>query len=295
MTSTVTAPGPTTSVLAAGHMPVRRQLPLLLQWQARRMASALPLLVLVQILLSVATVIGYGLLVGQPAPGEALFLATGAPTVSLVMVGLVMTPQLVVQSRAEGSADWMRTLPVRRELFLAADLLVWTLIALPGVVLGVLAGVLRFHVHLAPTLWLVPTALVVSLTAAAVGYAIAWLLPGRSPSSSPRCWCSWCSSSRPSASRRTGCRCGCSTRTSGCPSNPWHRRSAPDSPRPRSACPDDRSRCWARGACSAWRVPRGRCDAVPDGTVTTAAAARRSVSARRRLLSARPARPRGRR
>ena len=178
MTSTVTAPGPTRSVPAAGHMPVRWQLPLLLQWQARRMASALPLLVLVQILLSVATVIGYGLLVGQPAPGEALFLATGAPTVSLVMVGLVMTPQLVVQSRAEGSADWMRTLPVRRELFLAADLLVWTLIALPGVVLGVLAGVLRFHVHLAPSWWLLPTALVVSLTAAAVGYAMAWLLPG---------------------------------------------------------------------------------------------------------------------
>ena len=51
MTSTVTGPGPTRSVPAAGHMPVRWQLPLLLQWQARRMASALPLLVLVQILL----------------------------------------------------------------------------------------------------------------------------------------------------------------------------------------------------------------------------------------------------
>ena len=178
MTSTMTAPGTTASTFAAPYVPALRQLPLLVQWQARRLASALPLFVLVQILLSVATVIGYGLLVGQPAPAQALYLATGAPTVSLVMVGLVMTPQLVVQSRAEGSADWMRTLPVRRELFLVADLLVWTLIALPGVVLGVLAGVLRFHVHLAPTWWLLPAALVVSLTAAAVGYAIAWLLPG---------------------------------------------------------------------------------------------------------------------
>lgn len=178
MTTTTAAPATVSTALTTPRLSALRQLPLLLRWQARRMASALPLLVLVQILLSVATVIGYGLLVGQPAPAEALYLATGAPTVSLVMVGLVMTPQLVVQSRTEGSADWMRTLPVPRELFLAADLLVWTLIALPGVVLGVLAGVLRFHVHLAPTWWLLPTALVVSLTAAAVGYAMAWLLPG---------------------------------------------------------------------------------------------------------------------
>lgn len=173
--TTTTVPA---STVGTARVPAIRQLPLLLRWQAQRMASALPLLVLVQVLLSVATVIGYGLLVGQPAPAEALYLATGAPTVSLIMVGLVMTPQLVVQSRTEGSADWMRTLPVPRELFLAADLLVWTLIALPGVVLGVLAGALRFHVHLAPTWWLLPTALVVSLTAAAVGYAMAWLLPG---------------------------------------------------------------------------------------------------------------------
>ena len=176
MTATTTTP---TTELATRGVPVLRQLPLLLSWQARRMASALPLLVVVQVMLSVATVIGYGLLVGQPAPAQALYLATGAPTVSLVMVGLVMTPQMVVQSRTEGSADWMRTLPVPRELFLAADLLGWTLIALPGVVLGVVAGVLRFHVHLAPSLWLLPTALVVSLTAAAVGYAMAWLLPGQ--------------------------------------------------------------------------------------------------------------------
>ena len=175
-TTTTTAP---LTAVTAPRLPVLRQLPLLLTWQARRLASALPLLVVVQVLLSVATVIGYGLLVGRPAPAQALYLATGAPTVSLVMVGLVMTPQLVVQSRTEGSADWMRTLPVPRELFLAADLLMWTLVALPGVVLGVVAGVLRFHVHLAPTWWLVPTALVVSLTAAAVGYAMAWLLPGQ--------------------------------------------------------------------------------------------------------------------
>jgi ABC-2 type transport system permease protein len=150
---------------------------LLIQWQLRRATQAVPLLILVQILLSVATIAGYGLLIGHPDHLAGLYLATGAPTVALITVGLVMTPQWVGQARTEGSLDWLRTLPVPRSLFLVADLTVWTLIALPGVLLGVVAGAIRFDADLAPTWWLVPAGLVVSLTSAAVGYAMATLLP----------------------------------------------------------------------------------------------------------------------
>jgi ABC-2 type transport system permease protein len=157
--------------------PVARQVGLLVQWQFRRMSSFLPMLVVVQILLAVTTVLGYGLLVGTPPPEQALYLATGASTVTLVMVGLVMTPQLVAQARTEGSLDWMRTLPVPRTVFLGADLALWTLIALPGMVLGVVAGALKFDVHLSLSPWLPLAAVAVSLTSACVGYAIACLLP----------------------------------------------------------------------------------------------------------------------
>ncbi|MGV8972823.1 MAG: ABC transporter permease [Rhodoglobus sp.] len=153
------------------------QVLLLTQWQFRRQAQMLPLLIIVQVLMAVATVIGYGLLVGDPSPEVALYLATGAPTVTLITVGLVMTPQVVAQSKTEGSFDWMRTLPVPRPAFLCADLLVWSLLALPGMVLGVVAGALRFHLSLSPAPWLVAAALVVSVTAASVGYAMATLLP----------------------------------------------------------------------------------------------------------------------
>jgi ABC-2 type transport system permease protein len=134
-------------------------------------------MIVVQIFLSIATVLGYGLLVGNPSPQLALYLATGAPTITLITVGLVMTPQIVAQSKTEGSLDWLRTLPVPRPVFLAADLVVWTLLALPGMVLGIVAGVLRFHVHLSIAPWIVPAALLVSVTAASVGYAIAALFP----------------------------------------------------------------------------------------------------------------------
>ncbi|GAA3813889.1 ABC transporter permease [Cellulomonas soli] len=156
-----------------------RQLGLFAQWQLRRQAQFLPLLVIVQILLAITTILGYGLLIGEPDPQTALYLATGAPTITLITVGLVLTPQMLVTAKTEGSLDWLRTLPVPRWVFLAGDLLVWTLLALPGTVLGVVAGALRFDLTLSVAPWIVGAAVLVSLTAAAVGYAMASVLPAQ--------------------------------------------------------------------------------------------------------------------
>lgn len=175
MSAVTTTPAVAGPLRARGIGPVRASL-LLAQWQLRRQAEFMPLMIIVQIFLAVTTVIGYGLLVGDPDPATALYLATGAPTITLVTVGLVMTPQMVAMARTEGSLDWMRTLPVPRWAFLVADLTVWTIIALPGMVLGIITGVLKFHVHLSLAPWLVPGAIAVSLVSAAVGYAMASLL-----------------------------------------------------------------------------------------------------------------------
>lgn len=170
---TVTAPAPP----AAGAGVALRQTLLLAQWQFRRQSQFLPLMVVVQVFMAVTTVVGYGLLVGDPDPATALYLATGAPTITLITVGLVMTPQMLAQARTEGSLDWMRTLPVPRAAFLVSDLLVWTVIALPGMALGILAGVLRFDITLSVAPWFLPATVLVSLVAAAVGYGMAAVLP----------------------------------------------------------------------------------------------------------------------
>jgi ABC-2 type transport system permease protein len=148
----------------------------MVQWQLRRSRQYLPLMIIVQILLAVATVVGYGLLAGDVNHTAGLYLATGAPTITLITIGLVMTPQSVLQSKTEGSLDWLHTLPVPREVFLFADLCIWTVIALPGAIIGALAGAMSFHVDLAPTWWLIPAALLVSLTSASLGYAIGTLM-----------------------------------------------------------------------------------------------------------------------
>lgn len=154
-----------------------RQTGLLIQWQLRRGASSLPLMILVQSLLAVGTIVGFGFLIGDVDPAAALFLATGAPTVTLVMVGLVMTPQTVAEEKREGSIDWKHTLPVPRALFLVADLAMWTVIALPGLVLALLVAMWRYGISFSFSPWLLFGVIIVSLTAASVGYAVATLLP----------------------------------------------------------------------------------------------------------------------
>lgn len=158
-------------------MTALRQYGLLTQWQLRRQSASLPILIVVQALLAVGTVLGFGIIMGELSDTAALFLATGAPTVTLITVGLVMAPQMLSQAKTEGSAAWMMTLPVPRLAFLAADLTVWTLVALPGTLLALLAGVARYGVELSIAPWALPAALLVSLTAAAVGYAMAAVLP----------------------------------------------------------------------------------------------------------------------
>lgn len=158
-------------------MTVLRQYGLLTRWQLQRQSDYLVFLVIVQAALAAGTVLGFGILMGDVDQASALFLATGAPTITLIVVGLVMAPQVLAQAKTEGSAQWLLTLPVPRLVFLAADLTMWMLIALPGSVLAVVVGTLRYDITLSVAWWVVPAALLVSLTAAAVGYAMAALMP----------------------------------------------------------------------------------------------------------------------
>ncbi|MGC8634083.1 MAG: ABC transporter permease [Candidatus Limnocylindrales bacterium] len=150
---------------------------LLVTWQAHRLKDVLPLSIVVQALLALGIVIGYPLLFPSLDQGTKLYLATGAPTITLISMGLVLVPQMVVQAKTQGTLDYMRTLPVPRLLYLLADLTVWLVVVLPGVIFAVVVGDVRFGLDLAVSPLVVPAMLLVALTATAVGYAIASLLP----------------------------------------------------------------------------------------------------------------------
>jgi ABC-2 type transport system permease protein len=158
-------------------MSALRSYRLLVVWQLRRARLFLPIAVVVQALLAVGIVLGYPLLFPQLDPLTTLFLATGAPTIALISMGLVLVPQIVAQAKTEGSLDYMRSLPVPRVVYLLADLTVWLAVVLPGVVFAIVVAALRFGLDLHVSPLVVPALILVAFTSASIGYAIASLLP----------------------------------------------------------------------------------------------------------------------
>ncbi|MCL3861604.1 ABC transporter permease [Actinotalea sp. K2] len=150
----------------------------LLRWQLAQIGGMLPLLVVVQALMAAGIIVGFGFLIPDIDAPTALFLSTGAPTVLLMTVGLVMVPQGVARARTDGTFTYMRALPVARPLVLLADLTVWMIVSVPSVAVAVLVAQLRYDLSLSLH-WplLVGASLLVVLTATSVGYAIAVTLP----------------------------------------------------------------------------------------------------------------------
>jgi ABC-2 type transport system permease protein len=150
---------------------------LLLKWHLSVHRVYLPVYLVVHAVLALGIVVGFGYLIPDLDATTALFLSTGAPTMLLLVVGLVILPQTIGQRKTEGSYDWFRTLPVPRAVFLAADLLVWVGVAVPGMALAVGLAVLRYDVALSLSPLLVPALLLVGTTSATIGYGLGSLLP----------------------------------------------------------------------------------------------------------------------
>ena len=158
-------------------MAALRSYRLLLTWQLLRLKMFLPILIVVQALFALGIVIGYPLLFPELDRTTILFLATGAPAISLIIVGLAMVPQVVSQAKTEGTFDYMRSLPIPRLVYLLADLTIWLIIVLPGVSVSIAIAVVRFGLDVQISPLVVPVFLLVALSASSVGYAIASVLP----------------------------------------------------------------------------------------------------------------------
>ncbi len=145
----------------------------MLKWQILDMRLLLPLTVMVQALTGVGVVIGFGLLVPNMTTEMALFLSTGAVVVSLVAVGVVMSPQLIAQQKAADSYDFMWSLPVPRSAATTAWVSINTLIALPGMAGALIAAVLRFDVEFVVSPMVVPAVTLTLLAGTLFGFTLA--------------------------------------------------------------------------------------------------------------------------
>lgn len=145
-----------------------------LRWQAIRLRSVLPLFAVVQAALAVGVIVGFGFLMPSVDQTSALFLATGGPTLALITIGVGIAPQLIAQSRTDGTDAFDRSLPVPRLAMLAAGVTGWVLAAIPGIVLSLVVAALRYDLDLAVSPLVVPAFLLVSVTATSVGYGLGY-------------------------------------------------------------------------------------------------------------------------
>ncbi len=146
---------------------------LMLKWQALSSKTILPINLVVQIMIATGFIFGIGFFYPEITPTTAKFLTTGAPTIILLMVGLVLVPQIVAMARTEGTFDYIWSLPVPRMVYMAADATIWLLVSLPGVILALAIGALHFDFGLTVDPLIVPALFLISLTGISLGYCIA--------------------------------------------------------------------------------------------------------------------------
>src|SRR6476661_7861054 len=113
---------------------------LLLIWDFLRRRRILPMIIIIQVALSVGVVYGLAFLMPNIDGKSALYLSTGAPTLSMLILGLTVVPQEVAQAKLTGRLDWFATLPVSRLAPLASEITFWLVASLPGTVLALLVA-----------------------------------------------------------------------------------------------------------------------------------------------------------
>ena len=152
---------------------------LLLRWEFLRFRTQLLLIIVVQVLLGAGVVYGMALLLPNISPRSALYLATGAPTLSLLILGITVVSQEVARSRDMGRDEYQRALPLHPLAMLAATVTFWLLANLPGTALSLFVAKLRFGIRLDISALVLPVIALVALTAATLGYALAQTLSPR--------------------------------------------------------------------------------------------------------------------
>lgn len=129
-------------------------------------------LIMIQVVMTVGLVLGYGYLIPDISDTAALYVTTGAATNAIVMVALVMLPQVLSEAKHQGRMDFMLTLPISREMYLLSQILTAVILASPGTFLAVVFGAWHYDLALELSPFL-PLVIVLGISSlAGVGVAI---------------------------------------------------------------------------------------------------------------------------
>ncbi len=150
---------------------------LMLKWVFLSNRPWLSLNLIVQMCIAAGFIFGISFFYPAITPATAKYLTTGAPTLILITVGLVMVPQMVASLRMYGTFDYIWSLPVPRMVYVAADATNMFGSMLPGIVLAVVFGSIYFDFSLNVSPLVIPAIILIALCGTFLGYALAFAVP----------------------------------------------------------------------------------------------------------------------
>lgn len=145
----------------------------MLRWHLASLRMWFVTLTVVQVLTGAGFVLGISLFFKHIPVRAALFASTGVPVLNLLMVGLILGPQLVADQKANGSQEYLRTIPVGRLATAGAWYTVCLAGGVPAMVVSLFVAWLRYGIPLHVSVMIVPAIALTTFTGAMFGYALA--------------------------------------------------------------------------------------------------------------------------
>ena len=136
----------------------------------------LPMFALMQILFGAGMAIIYGFYIGHLSRNAALFIVSGSPALAVLTAGLIGVVMMVTERQQAGTWDFIWSLPAPRSAAVASTFTVFTLLAVPGIMVTLALAAWRYGLTLTVSPMVVPALLLSSLMATSVGFAMAQLI-----------------------------------------------------------------------------------------------------------------------
>lgn len=106
----------------------------------RQNRDEVAIIAVLQLVMTLGFVVGFGYFIQDISDRHALFLTTGTATNVLVTSALVSVPQVLSQSKAQGRLDYMLSLPISRDLYLPSMISYVAITTLPGMIFAIVFG-----------------------------------------------------------------------------------------------------------------------------------------------------------
>jgi len=149
----------------------------MLRFDYLTLRQTLPFFLVIQILMGAGMAIIYGFYFAELPPMAATFIATGAPTLAIIPVGMAVIPGIVMQHKFDQTYDFLWSLPVPRLTIAASNFILFTGVAIPGVAVSMLVAAWRYDIDLSVSWSVIPAVLLAALMANSVGFGFAHAIP----------------------------------------------------------------------------------------------------------------------